>query len=226
MRVGAHVPTRGRLARALDYAETIGADAIQLFVSNPRAWSPPSLRHSAVDEFRDRLEASPVGEVFVHSTYLINVASPDPAFHRRSIELAQAELAGAGAVASTIPQAAELLEAVDDPRVGLVLDTCHLLGAGYPLDDPAEATRPFDEFRDLGLSERLGLVHGNDARDPRGARRDRHEHPGKGTIGPDGFRALLADPLVRDRSVLVETRGREPEHTADVAALRDLAGSV
>jgi deoxyribonuclease IV len=277
MRVGAHVPTRGRLARALDYAETIGADAIQLFVSNPRAWSPPSLRHSAVDEFRDRLEASPVGEVFVHSTYLINVASPDPAFHRRSIELAQAELGGAaaigadglvihagaggageradavaraaaavleitslggppvlieltaggaGAVASTIPQAAELLEAVDAPRVGLVLDTCHLLGAGYPLDDPAEATRPFDEFRDLGLSERLGLVHGNDARDPRGARRDRHEHPGKGTIGPDGFRALLADPLVRDRSVLVETRGREPEHTADVAALRDLAGSV
>ena len=277
MRVGAHVPTRGRLARAVDYAEAIGADAIQLFVSNPRAWSPPSLRHAAVDEFRDRVEASTVGEVFVHSTYLINVASPDPAFHRRSIELAQAELGGAaaigadglvvhagaggagerseaiaraaaavreiaalggppvlleltaggaGAVASTIPQAAELLTAVDDPRVGLVLDTCHLLGAGYPLDDAEEATRPFDELRELGLAERLGLVHGNDARDPRGARRDRHEHPGLGTIGESGFRAVLADPLVRDRAILVETRGREPEHTRDVAALRELARSV
>lgn len=277
MRVGAHVPTRGRLAKAVDYAETIGGDAIQLFVSNPRAWSPPSLRHAAVDEFRERLAGSPVEAVFVHSTYLINVASPDPAFHRRSIELAQAELGGAaaigadglvvhagaggagertdavaraaqavreiaalggppvlleltaggaGAVASTIPQAAELLEAAGDPRVGLCLDTCHLLAAGYPLDDPAQASRPFDELRDLDLADRLGLLHANDARDPRGSRRDRHEHPGRGTIGEAGFRAILADPLLADATILVETRGRETEHAADVAALRGFAPSV
>jgi deoxyribonuclease IV len=277
MRVGAHVPTRGRLARAVDYAEAIGADAFQLFVSNPRAWSPPSLRHAAVDEFHERLGRSPVEAVFVHSTYLINVASPDPAFHRRSIELALAELGaaaaigadglvihagaggageraeavartaeavravaslggppvlleltagGAGAVASTIPQAAELLAAVDEPRVGLCLDTCHLVAAGYPLDDPAEAAGPFDELRELGLAERLGLVHGNDARDPRGSRLDRHEHPGRGTIGEAGFRAVLADPLLREATVLVETRGHEEEHAADVAALRGLAAAV
>jgi deoxyribonuclease-4 len=277
MRVGAHVPTRGRLARAVDYAETIGADAIQVFVSNPRAWSPPSLRHAAVDEFRKRLDRSPVEAVFVHSTYLINVASPDPAFHRRSIELAQAELGGAaaigadglvvhagaggageraeavgraaeavrevsslggppvlleltaggaGAVASTIPQAAELLRAIDDSRVGLCLDTCHLLAAGYPLDDPAEASRPFAELRDLDLADRLGLVHANDAQDPRGSRRDRHEHPGLGTIGEAGFRAILADQLLADSTVLVETRGREAEHAVDVAALRGFAPSV
>jgi deoxyribonuclease IV len=274
MRVGAHVPTRGRLARAVDYAEAIGADAFQIFVSNPRAWSPPSLRHAAVDEFRERLGRSPVEAVFVHSTYLINVASRDPAFHRRSIDLAVAELGGAaamgadglvihagaggpgerdeavaraaeavrevaslggppvlleltaggaGAVASTIPQAAELLAAVDHPRVGLCLDTCHLLAAGYPLDDPDRARTPLDELRDLDLAGRLGLVHANDARDPRGSRRDRHEHPGHGTIGEAGFRAVLADPLVREATVLVETRGREEEHGRDVAALRDLA---
>lgn len=277
MRVGAHVPTRGQLARAVDYAEAIGADAIQLFVSNPRAWSPPSLRHAAVDEFRERLERSPVEAVFVHSTYLINVASPDPAFHQRSIELATAELGGAaaigadglvvhagaggageraeavaraaeavravsslggppvlleltaggaGAVASTIPHAAELLRAVEDPRVGLCLDTCHLLAAGYPVDDPTQASRPFDELRDLDLDDRLGLLHANDAQDARGSRRDRHEHPGRGTIGEDGFRAVLADPLLREASVLVETRGRETEHAADVAALRSLAPPV
>lgn len=274
MRAGAHVPTRGRLARAVDYAEAIGADALQLFVSNPRAWSPPSLRHAAVDEFQKRLGRSPVEAVFVHSTYLINVASPDPAFHRRSIDLAIAELGaaaaigahglvihagaggagerdqavarsagavrevaslggppvlleltagGAGAVASTIPQAAELLAAVDHPRVGLCLDTCHLFAAGYPLDDPDLARTPLDELRDLGLAARLGLIHANDARDPRGSRRDRHEHPGLGTIGEAGFRALLSDPLLREATVLVETRGREEEHGRDVAALRSLA---
>jgi deoxyribonuclease-4 len=277
MRFGAHVPTRGRLARAVDYAEAIGADAIQIFASNPRAWSPPSLRHAAVDEFRERLGRSPVEAVFVHSTYLINVASPDPEFYGRSIDLALAELGaaaaigadglvihagaggagereeavaraaeaveavasrggppvlleltagGAGAVASTIPQAAELLAAVDHPLVGLCLDTCHLLAAGYPLDDPELARTPLDELRDLGLAERLGLVHANDARDPRGSRRDRHEHPGLGTIGEAGFRAVLADPLLREATVLVETRGREAEHARDVAALRGLAPSV
>jgi len=274
MRFGAHVPTRGRLARAVDYAEAIGADAFQIFVSNPRAWSPPSLRHTAVDEFRERLETSTVEAVFVHSTYLINVASPDPAFHRRSIDLTTAELGasaaigadglvvhagaggpgereeavaraagavrevaslggppvlleltagGAGSVASTIPQAAELLAAVDHPGVGLCLDTCHLFAAGYALDDPDLARTPFDELRALGLAGRLGLIHANDARDPRGSRRDRHEHPGLGMIGEAGFRALLADPLLRQTTVLVETRGREEEHRRDVAALRDLA---
>ncbi len=277
MRVGAHVPTRGRLARAVDYAGAIGADAIQLFVSNPRAWSPPSLRHAAVEEFRERLGRSPVEAVFVHSTYLINVASPDPAFHRRSIDLAIGELGaaaaigadglvvhagaggagerqeavaraatavremaslggppvlleltagGAGSVASTIPQAAELVAAVDHPRVGLCLDTCHLFAAGYPLDDPGLARTPLDELRDLGLAGRLGLVHANDARAPRGSRLDRHEHPGLGTIGEAGFRALLADPLLREATVLVETKGREEEHGRDVAALRRLAAPV
>lgn len=277
MRFGAHVPTRGRLARAVDYAEAIGADAIQIFVSNPRAWSPPSLRHAAVNELRERLEGSPVEAVFVHSTYLINVASPDPAFHRRSIDLAIAELGaaaaigadglvvhagaggaseregavarageavremaslggppvlleltagGAGSVASTIPQAAELLAAVDHPRVGLCLDTCHLFAAGYALDDPDLARTPFDELRDLDLADRLGLVHGNDTRAPRGSRLDRHEHPGLGAIGEAGFRALLADPLLREAAVLVETKGHEEEHGRDVAALRRLAAPV
>lgn len=277
MRFGAHVPTRGRLARAVDYAEAIGADAIQIFASNPRAWSPPSLRHSAVDEFRERLDRSSVEAVFVHSTYLINVASPDPAFHRRSIHLAIAELGaaaaigadglvvhagaggagereeavaraaeavremaslggppvlleltagGAGAVASTIPEAAELLAAVDHQRVGLCLDTCHLFAAGYPLDDPDLARTPLDELRDIGLAGRLGLVHGNDARAPRGSRLDRHEHPGLGMIGEAGFRALLADPLLREATVLVETKGHEGEHGRDVAALRRLAAAV
>ncbi|MGH2675852.1 MAG: TIM barrel protein, partial [Actinomycetota bacterium] len=98
MRFGAHVPTRGRLARAVDYAEAIGADAFQIFVSNPRAWTPPSVRHSAAAEFVERRGKSDIAEVFVHSTYLINVASPDPAFHRRSIGLARAELEAAAGI--------------------------------------------------------------------------------------------------------------------------------
>jgi deoxyribonuclease-4 len=276
MRFGAHVPTRGRPAYAVDYAEAIGADAFQIFVGNPRAWAPPPLSQEAALEFRERRADSGVGAVFVHSSYLVNIASPDPAFLRRSVDLASAELeaaavlgadglvvhagaggpgerdgvleraatsvaaiagrsdspmvlleltaGGSGTVASTVPQAADLLEAVDDTRVGVCLDTCHLFAAGYALDDPAQAAGPLDELRSHGLDRRLGLIHGNDSRDPRGSRRDRHAPVGQGIIGEGGFAAFLADPAVRPCAVLAEVSGGPDEHARNVAALRRLAG--
>jgi deoxyribonuclease IV len=275
MRFGAHVPTRGSPASAVDYAISIGADAFQIFMSSPRAWAPPSLTEGAAREFRDRREEARLGPVLVHSTYLMNVASPDPGFLRRSIELGRAEreaaraigadglvvhagaggpgergasleraaaairamagsddgpevvleltAGGAGAVASTIPQAAELIEAVDHPRVALCLDTSHLFAAGAPLDEADGARRTLDEVDARGLGDRLRVIHANDARDPRGSRRDRHEHPGHGLIGEAGLSAVLAHPAVRGCTVLMETRGGPEEHRRDVATLRRLA---
>lgn len=41
-RIGAHVPTSGGMAkRSIAYAETIQAEAIQVFTSNPRGWATP-----------------------------------------------------------------------------------------------------------------------------------------------------------------------------------------
>jgi deoxyribonuclease IV len=275
MRFGAHVPTRGSLASAVDYALSIAADAFQIFVSNPRAWAPPTLTPEAARAFRDRREEAGLGPVLVHSTYLINVASPDRGFLRRSTNLGRAEreaaealgadglvvhagaggageraatleravasvraiagsgqgidvlleltAGGAGAVASTIAQAGELLEAVDHPRVGLCLDTCHLFAAGAPLDHADGARRTLDQVEARGLVDRLRVVHANDARDPRGSRRDRHEHPGAGLIGEIGLAAFLGHPVVRRCAALVETRGGPDDHRGDVATLRRLA---
>ncbi|HEX2031199.1 MAG TPA: deoxyribonuclease IV [Actinomycetota bacterium] len=276
MRVGAHVPTRGSPASAVDYALAAGCEAFQIFGSNPRAWAPPPIRPSDAEAFRRRRTEAGLGPVFVHSSYLVNVASPDEAFRRRSVDLARRELeaaealeadgivvhagsggpgerawaleraaasveavvavdgpdvlleltaGGAGTVASTIPQAAELLEAVGrHPRVMLCLDTCHLFAAGYPLDDPGAVGPALDELRRHRITRRLRLVHANDARDPRGSRRDRHARPGHGAIGERGLRAVLADPAVRRCAVLVETPGDLEAHRGDVAALRRLAG--
>ncbi len=60
MRFGAHVPTRGRLSRAVDYATAVGAQTIQLFISNPRGWAPPNHDPDEVEEFRERREAAGV----------------------------------------------------------------------------------------------------------------------------------------------------------------------
>jgi deoxyribonuclease-4 len=98
MRFGAHVPTRGRLSRAIDYAAAVGAETIQLFISNPRAWAPPNHDPDVVAEFRERRQASGIGPVFVHSSYLINIASPDDGVLRQSAILAARELDAAGEI--------------------------------------------------------------------------------------------------------------------------------
>jgi deoxyribonuclease IV len=74
--VGAHVFVAGGLASAgLRYAEQIGAEAVQVFVSNPRGWAVPASDVSGDEAFgmacRDRKLP-----VFVHSPYLVNFASP------------------------------------------------------------------------------------------------------------------------------------------------------
>jgi len=274
-RIGAHVPTRGRAANAVDEAEARGAEAFQIFVSNPRAWATPRVSEEAAEEFRARRDAAGDPPAFAHASYLVNIASPNPEFWRRSVELATGEAAlvtalgldglvvhagaggpgerpeavaraataataiadagapvlleltagGAGTVASTIPEAAELLEAADpDARLGLVIDTCHLFAAGAPLDDPAAAGATLDALEQEGLSGRLRLVHANDARDPRGSRRDRHAHIGDGHIGEPGFRAILAHEAVRRVPVIIETPGKVEEDRRNLALLRRLAG--
>jgi deoxyribonuclease IV len=82
--VGAHVPVTGGLAAGgLRYAAEIGAETIQVFVSNPRGWalSPGDTRQDAV--LRDHV-ASTGMPVFVHAPYLVNLGSPDPVTRRRS----------------------------------------------------------------------------------------------------------------------------------------------
>lgn len=73
--IGAHVSVAGGLARALRRAAGVGAEVIQVFVANPRAWAVPP-----ADPDGDRAFASacPV-PVFVHTPYLINFGSPSPA---------------------------------------------------------------------------------------------------------------------------------------------------
>lgn len=273
------MPTRGRAASAVDAAVACGAETIQIFASNPRSWAPPTPSPGRAGEFAERRAAEGIGPVFVHTSYLVNIASPDPGFRRRSVELARREMdaaaalgadgivvhagaggaapreaaleraaasvlrlveevrgpevlleltaGGAGTVASTIPQAAELLRAVGpSERVRLCLDTCHLFAAGYPLDTPEGAARTLAELRTHRLTRRLRLVHANDSREPRGSRLDRHEHLGRGRIGAVGLRAVLRDPAVRRCAVLVETPGTMADHARNVAALRRLAAPV
>lgn len=91
------------------------------------------------------------------------------------------------------------------PRIGVCLDTCHLLSAGYDIcsvEGYAATFRRFDEL--IGL-RRIKVFHLNDSKRPCGSRVDRHEHIGKGCLGLEPFRRLLNDRRFAKLPMLLET---------------------
>jgi deoxyribonuclease-4 len=274
VRIGAHLRTPGGLRTAIDTAREVGAECVQLFISNPRAWSGP--RPETAERFGAEWREAAIGPLFVHAPYLVNIASPNPEFVRKSLELCVKSVracgilgaggfvvhAGAGgpaepseaveraaavlraisaetpdetrlvvelmaatsgAVASTVEEARRVFDAVDDARLGLVLDTCHLFAAGVAIDEPEGVEGLFAELRAGGLDGRLALIHLNDAKFERGSRRDRHEVVGLGRIGAAGFAALLHRPEVRELSLVVETPAAGEARRAELERIRSLA---
>lgn len=113
--------------------------------------------------------------------------------------------------------------------VGVCFDTCHAFAAGYELNTPAgfrAMMREIDAELPVGT---ITAVHLNDSKKPCGSRVDRHEHIGRGCIGEEGFRMVLADPLLGRLPGYLETpKGEDPESHQDwdrvnLAALRALA---
>ncbi|HET6749300.1 MAG TPA: deoxyribonuclease IV [Actinomycetes bacterium] len=127
-----------------------------------------------------------------------------------------------GALAARFEEMAELLAACGHhPRLKVCMDTCHAQAAGYDLGDPTGAVKALDElFATLG--GRVVLVHANDSRDPVGAGRDRHCPIGAGTIGDQGFAAILAHPGLATLPVITETTGDPAQMAADVGRLHRL----
>ena len=105
------------------------------------------------------------------------------------------------------------------PRVGVCLDSCHLLAAGYDICSEDGYRETFRQFgRVVGFS-RLKAFHVNDSKKPCASRVDRHEHIGKGCIGLEPFRWLLNDPRFARLPMLLETPKLE---TADTLRQSDV----
>jgi deoxyribonuclease-4 len=84
--VGAHIFVGGGLAKVgLPYARDIGAEVVQVFVSNPRGWALGPGDPAQDAAFRDGCEADGIG-VYVHAPYLINFGSPTPATVEKSAD--------------------------------------------------------------------------------------------------------------------------------------------
>jgi deoxyribonuclease-4 len=261
---------RGTLGRT----DLIGAEAIQVFVANPRGWAEPAPDPDGDAAFA-QARADRGLAVFVHAPYLINFGSPAPETLRRSRDalafslrraaaigatavvvhagsavlgnqwtdamaqvrtnlialldaagpagprlLIEPTAGGGGALASDIASIGAYLDVLDDDRIGLCIDTCHLHAAGHDLSNAAGMRSAFTRLRRTVGAGRIGLLHVNDSRDPPGSKRDRHAPLGQGTIGLAAFEALLGIPAIRGIALVVETD--DGGHAGDIATLKTL----
>ncbi|MFL5862822.1 MAG: deoxyribonuclease IV [Solirubrobacteraceae bacterium] len=121
------------------------------------------------------------------------------------------DTAGAGGtLGRSFEELAELLSAAGgDRRLGICLDSCHLLASGYDIRTAAGLTDTLDEFdRVLGI-RRLGSLHLNDSQTKLGSNRDRHANIGTGELGDRGCAAFLSEPRFDKLALVIETQGPE-----------------
>ncbi len=142
--------------------------------------------------------------------------------------LLESTAGGGGALGGTFEELAAVLAACGcGARLGVALDTCHLLAAGYDLRTPESVDATVRAFDTAGGLARVALVHANDAAGPLGSRRDRHAHIGRGRISRDGFRAILAHPSLAPLPFILETPKKGPKgqdmDPTNLRALRRLA---
>jgi len=121
------------------------------------------------------------------------------------------DTAGAGGtLGRSFEELARLIEgAGGDERLGVCLDSCHLLASGYDIrtaDDLATVLDEFDAVVGLG---RLGSLHVNDSMTPLGSNRDRHANLGDGEIGRKGIAAFLSEPRFEGMPCVLEGPGHE-----------------
>lgn len=280
MRFGVHLSTRHGLQRTVEEAKHLKCDTIQIFTRSPRMWRTRTLEDGEAEIFRHALASAHIYPLIVHTPYLPNLCTSDPALYQKSLRAFQEDIERAqmfraqylvihpGAY-SPEKQESEgyqnLVAALDtvfkpsisltvllenmsgggrrlgssfekfswvishsklSEHLGICLDTCHAVGAGFDLSTKKGIDELIKEIdRTIGL-KKIKLLHLNDSKSPCGSHFDRHEHIGKGYIGEEGFKYLLTHPAFRDLPAILETPKDPPD--ADVQNLnlaRKLADS-
>jgi deoxyribonuclease IV len=121
------------------------------------------------------------------------------------------DTAGAGGtLGRSFQELAELLAAAGGgKRLGVCLDSCHLLASGYDIRTARGLTETIDEFDRVVGIKRLASLHLNDSQTPLGSNRDRHANVGTGELGERGCAAFLSEPRFEKLPLVIETQGPE-----------------
>jgi deoxyribonuclease-4 len=130
------------------------------------------------------------------------------------------DTAGAGGtLGRSFEELASLIEAIGgDGRVGLCLDSCHLLASGYDIRTAQGLSETLEACDRLVGLDRLGSLHVNDSQTPLGSNRDRHAALGQGELGNRGCAAFLSEPAFEGLPCMLETGSADGAISADDVA--------
>jgi deoxyribonuclease-4 len=130
-----------------------------------------------------------------------------------------------GTLGRSFEELAALIDAVGgDPRLGVCLDSCHLLASGYDIRTAQGLTDALDEFERIVGLDRLRSLHLNDSAQPLGSNRDRHANLGLGELGDRGCAVFLSEPRFDELPLVLETPG--PKGSGPTAEEVALAGKL
>ncbi len=120
------------------------------------------------------------------------------------------DTAGAGGtLGRSFEELAALLKAAGGgKRLGICLDSCHLLASGYDVRTQEGLDQTIEDFDAAVGCDRLGSLHVNDSMTPLGSNRDRHAILAEGELGPDGCAWFLSEPRFEGLPCVLET-GRD-----------------
>ncbi len=136
--------------------------------------------------------------------------------------------AGAGGtLGRSFEELAQVVEAAGgQPRIGLCLDSCHLLASGFEIRTAEALAEVVDRCVAVVGLDRLGSLHFNDSQAPLGSNRDRHANVGEGELGEQGCAVFLSEPRFDGLPCVLETPGEDHqgpsrEQVALAMALRE-----
>lgn len=85
MKIGCHVSIAGGIDNSVVRAGELGCNTMQIFSKNASTWREKILKEDEVESFRANLKNSNINPVFIHTSYLINLASPSDELYFKSI---------------------------------------------------------------------------------------------------------------------------------------------
>jgi len=121
---------------------------------------------------------------------------------------------------------AHIIERVNDKsRVGVCIDTCHTYAAGYDLVDKQQYEMVWKEFDQVVGLNYLKGIHLNDSKKELGSRVDRHDSIGKGLMGMEVFKRMMADERFNNMPIVLETPN-DDLWAEEIKLLKELAGDL
>lgn len=101
---------------------------------------------------------------------------------------------------------ARIIDGIEDKsRVGVCIDTCHTLAAGYDLSTEMGYQFAMEEFENIIGFKYLRAIHLNDSKKSNGSHVDRHEVLGEGFLGKEFFVRFMNDPRFDNMPIILET---------------------